>query len=219
MSKNQGEKFLGGEGDAWFLRNQDSLDRTLEDPSVKFIRYSLNEFRHEIFNVLEIGCGGGSKLSSLSSFFSAKGYGIDPSQKAINFAKKRYAASDDNLTFITGLATDLPYESEKFDFVFFGFCLYLLPPNEIFRAVAEADRVLRDGGFLAILDFDYGQLKVNPYKHANGISSYKNNYSTLFTTSGYYHQVSKWSFSLLGNSFVHDKDERLSIEVLYKELQ
>ena len=53
-------------------RNQDSLDRTLEDPSVKFIRYSLNEFRHEIFNVLEIGCGGGSKLSSLSSFLVPK---------------------------------------------------------------------------------------------------------------------------------------------------
>ena len=219
MSKNQGEKFLGGEGDEWFLRNQESLEGKLEEPSVKFIQYSLGEFRDEISNLLEIGCGGGAKLSILPSFFGAKGYGVDPSQKAIDFAKKRYTTSNGKLTFVTGLATDLPYESEKFDLVFFGFCLYLLPPNEVFRAVAEADRVLRAGGFLAILDFDYGQLMVNPYKHAEGVFTYKNNYAEIFTTSGYYHQVSRWSFSHFGNAFVHDKDERLSIEVLYKDSQ
>jgi ubiquinone/menaquinone biosynthesis C-methylase UbiE len=102
--------------------------------------------------------------------------------------------------------------------VFFGFCLYLVPPTEIFKAVAEANRVLRGGGFLAILDFDYGQFKVSSYKHAEGIFSYKNNYSRLFTSSGYFHQMSKWSYSHFGNSFTEDRDERVSIEVLFKEL-
>jgi ubiquinone/menaquinone biosynthesis C-methylase UbiE len=122
------------------------------------------------------------------------------------------------LDFQTGLATQLPYQDKKFDLVFFGFCLYLIEPNEIFKAVMEADRVLRNGGFLAILDFDYGQLCVNPYKHAPGIFSYKNHYSQIFTSSNYFHQISKWSFSHSDNSFTAEKDERLSIEVLYKEL-
>ncbi len=218
MSENQGQKFLDGEGDAWFLRNSQSLKITPAHPSIDFISLSLSPFRDEISTILEIGCGGGAKLSALSRIFAAKGCGIDPSKKAIEFARKEYRSSESDLSFVTGLATDLPYENEKFDFLYFGFCLYLLAPNEILKAVAEADRVLKTGGFLAIYDFDYGQLKINPYKHADGVFSYKNNYSKLFTSSGYYHQISKWSFSLSRNVFVPDKDERISIEVLYKEL-
>jgi ubiquinone/menaquinone biosynthesis C-methylase UbiE len=215
---SQSNLFLNGEGDAWFSRNSESAYESQTNVDISIICSTLAQFKSKISKILEIGCGGGAKVGTLSNYFDAEGHGIDPSKVAIESARSRLGASERKLHFQTGLATDLPFENNSFDLVFFGFCLYLVPPAEIFKAVMEADRVLKQGGFLAILDFDYGQLKVNPYKHAEGINSYKNNYSQLFTTSGYFHQVSKWSFSHFDDSFILDKDERLSIEVLYKEM-
>ena len=215
---SQSSLFLGGEGDAWFARNIESINVSPDAPDLRLIYSTLGSFRHEINNILEIGCSSGAKVRALSEYFESDGYGIDPSREAIKVASAKLSAPDIKLDFQTGLATQLPYEDKKFDLVFFGFCLYLVPPNEIFKVVMEADRVLRNGVFLAILDFDYGQLRVNPYKHAPGILSYKNNYSQIFTSLGYFHQIIKWSFCHSYNTFALDKDERLSIEVLYKEL-
>jgi ubiquinone/menaquinone biosynthesis C-methylase UbiE len=219
MSKHsQSNLFLGGEGDAWFLRNSDSLNTAPGFPDIDFITSTLSAYQNSISTILEIGCGEGSKLSALSKYFDSLGYGIDPSKKAIESASENYSQADSKLHFQTGIATNLPFKDNQFDLVFFGFCLYLVPPNEILGAAMEADRVLRKGGFLAILDFDYGQQKINNYKHADGINSYKNTYSKLFTSLEYFHQVSKWSFNHTDNSFAADKDERISIEVLYKEI-
>jgi ubiquinone/menaquinone biosynthesis C-methylase UbiE len=215
---SQSSLFLGGEGDAWFLRNSESLLTPSDSPDISFISSTLKAFQNSISTILEIGCGGGAKLSALSKCFDSLGYGIDPSKKAIQSAREKYSQTESKLHFETGISTNLPYEDNKFDLVFFGFCLYLVPPNEILRTAMEADRVLRKGGFLAILDFDYGQQKVNNYKHAEGVYSFKNTYSKLFTSLGNFHQVSKWSFSHTDNSFAVDKDERISVEVLYKEL-
>ena len=215
---SQSAKFLNGEGDAWYSRNLENSNTSQESIDVTFICSTLNSHKLQIRNILEIGCSSGLKVKTLSEKFNAFGYGIDPSNAAITSAGKYQEASDGKLEFVTGVATDLPYEDNKFDLVFFGFCLYLVPPNEIFKAITEADRVLKNGGFLAILDFDYGRLKINPYKHADGIYSYKNNYPALFTATGYFHQVSKWSFSQISSTFTEDRDERISIEILYKEL-
>ena len=217
MHESQSQIFENSEGNAWYTRNPKSNQITGNEQELDFIYSTLDPFRDQLSSILEIGCGGGAKLEALSKHFQASGFGIDPSVVAIKDATKRCSTIGSGLNFQTGLATDLPYDDGQFDLVFFGFCLYLVPPREIFRAVAEADRVLRNGGFLVILDFDYGSLKVNPYKHASSVFSFKNNYSELFTSSNYYHLVSKWSFSHFSMSFVSDKDERVAIEVLFKE--
>jgi ubiquinone/menaquinone biosynthesis C-methylase UbiE len=131
--------------------------------------------------------------------------------------KKASKLKDSQLNFSVGLATDLPYQDEMFDFVFFGFCLYLVPPAETYKAIMEANRVLKNGGFLAILDFDHGGLKVNPYKHATGVFTFKNDYSGMSLASNFYSLVSKWSFSLKGGFFTEERDERISVDVLFKE--
>ena len=217
--KSQSATFLEGEGDAWFSRNQQQLESS-DTPSidVDFICESLKPFRGSIQNILEIGCGSGKKLSQLTSHFKASGYGLDPSLMAINKAREITQLQDSKLSFEVGLATDLPYKDAQFDLVFFGFCLYLIPPLETYKAIMEANRVLKWGGFLAILDFDYGSLKINPYKHAEGVFTHKNNYSQIFTSSGYYSILSKWSLNHTSDFFSLDREERVSIEVLYKEV-
>ena len=124
---SQSSLFLEGEGDAWFARNPENLSAPADSPDISFICSTLQSFSHEISSILEIGCGGGAKVSLLSKYFQSDGYGIDPSKQAIKTATEIASPSEIKLAFQTGVATQLPYEDNKFDLVFFGFCLYLVP--------------------------------------------------------------------------------------------
>ncbi|NDF03435.1 MAG: class I SAM-dependent methyltransferase, partial [Actinobacteria bacterium] len=157
--------------------------------------------------------GNGTKLNDLCSFFQASGSGIDPSTEATDNGKKLFK----ELKLSVAIASDLPYEDDCFDLVYFGFCLYLLDRNDVLKAVAECDRVLKTGGFLAILDFDPKQRSKNPYHHKPGMFSYKNSYSDFFTAGGHYYLVAKESFSDESNHFDINSDKRISVCILYKE--
>jgi len=52
-----------------------------------------------------------------------------------------------------GSADDLPFESDSFDGVIFGFCLYLCDHEDLFKIAQEADHVLRKKSWLVIKDF------------------------------------------------------------------
>lgn len=215
---SQSEIFLNGEGDAWFHHNQDKIEaRDGATKELTFIFDTLNDFSGEVNKILEIGCGSGTKLRKLSDYFNASGSGIDPSKIAIEEAQHTVGRHNPPLDFQVGIASELPFERDSFDIVFFGFCLYLIPPAEIFQAVKEADRVLKNGGFLIILDFDYGGLKINQYVHTSEVLTYKNSYAQLFTSSNYYSLISKWSFNHETSYFTKVRDERISVEILFKE--
>ena len=80
-----------------------------------------------------------------------------------------------------------------FDFIYFGFCLYLVDRNLINDSLSEANRCLKPGGFLAIKDFDYGSTHVNKYKHKKSMKSFKEDYTDYFIKLGY-KLVSKESY-------------------------
>jgi ubiquinone/menaquinone biosynthesis C-methylase UbiE len=83
--------------------------------------------------------------------------GLDPS--AVFIAKAReLAGCIPNLRFEEGVANNLPYDGGTFDVVIFHTCLSHVPSPEI--ALAEAHRVLRQGGYLAIFDGDYASATV-----------------------------------------------------------
>ena len=210
---SQSDAFLESEGDNWFERNQAALHSESSHFATDTVKRVLQGFNSDINNILEIGCGNGTKLNDLCSFFQASGSGIDPSTEATENGKKLYT----DLNLSVAIASDLPYENDFFDLVYFGFCLYLLDRNDVLKAVAECDRVLKTGGFLAILDFDPKQRSKNPYHHKPGMFSYKNSYSDFFTAGGHYYLVAKESFSHEANHFDINSDERISVCILYKE--
>ena len=210
---SQSDAFLESEGDNWFERNKSALINESSHFGTDTIKRVLQGFNSDINNILEIGCGNGAKLNDLCSFFQASGSGIDPSTEATENGKKLYT----DLNLSVAIASDLPYENDFFDLVYFGFCLYLLDRNDVLKAVAECDRVLKTGGFLAILDFDPKQRSKNPYHHKPGMFSYKNSYSDFFTAGGHYYLVAKESFSHESKHFDINSDERISVCILYKE--
>ena len=218
MQIKQSQIFVEGEGDSYFQRNQNNMDSATDQYCIGKLIECLSPFSKDIKQILEVGCSTGIKLRQLCKNFNASGFGIDPSSKAIevgNLENQREGKRHINLQ--VGTADILPVENQSMDLVFFGFCLYLLDRSDIFRAIAEADRVLKPGRFIAILDFDPNGRSKNPYSHKPGIFSYKNSYADLFTSSGHYHLVSKFSFSHANTFFSADNYERVALQVLYKE--
>jgi ubiquinone/menaquinone biosynthesis C-methylase UbiE len=209
---SQSRLFLDGEGDNWFERNKKSISETENFYEIEIIKRVLSSF-DSIQNILEIGCGNATKLNNLCSYFNAQGSGIDPSALAIENGIGLFK----NLKLSVGTASNIPYKENAFDLVFFGFCLYLIDRDDIFKVISESDRVLKKGGFLVIFDFDPAQRHKTPYHHKFGIFTYKTSYSEFFTNSGHYSLVAKESFSHHENHFSLNSDERISLSILYKE--
>jgi SAM-dependent methyltransferase len=103
--------------------------------------------------VAEVGCGPGPVTRALASRPGVGDVvGVDPS--AVFIEKGRELARDLlNLTFVEGDARALPLEDSSFDVVVFHTTLCHIPGPEL--ALAEASRVLVDGGHLAVFDGDY----------------------------------------------------------------
>lgn len=217
----QSTTFLDGEADNYFLRNKAALDSRATSEKgffeIDWLGQVLTPFKDKISSILEIGCSNGVNLERMCGLLHAKGNGIDPSKLAVTEGNLKFAGGE-RIQLHTGTASSLPFETQSFDFVYFGFCLYLLDRSDLFSAIAEADRVLRSGGFLAITDFDPIHRHKRPYHHKDGVFSFKQDYSKLFTESGVYYLVWKNSFSHRQLFFDEDGNERISTTLLFKEI-
>jgi len=217
---NQSDTFLEGEGDNYFRRNQATLDSVAAtwgkvSSEIDWVCQALSPFKSKIQSVLEIGCADGLKLERICNLLDANGSGIDPSKLAVTEGNRKLG--EGRIKLHHGTASTLPFEAQSFDFVYFGFCLYLLDRSDLFSAIAEADRVLKTGGFLAITDFDPIHRHKRPYHHNEGVFSFKQDYARFFTEGGMYYLVSKNSFSHRQTFFDADGNERISTAILFKE--
>jgi SAM-dependent methyltransferase len=208
----QRDIFLAGEGDAYFIRNlsQYNATRANEDSSTLSVvrRYVTKDSK-----LLEIGCANGLNLERLRRTVGCAGSGIDPSLAAIDAGRRDFPLLD----LRRGTGDALPFADESFDLVWFGFCLYVIDRSLLPRVVAESDRVLRNGGYLAIVDFDPPQPLRRTYSHARGVITYKMDHTRLFLGFPHYVLAEKRSFSHHGNEFETDGDERLAVQVLHKD--
>lgn len=95
-------------------------------------------------HVLEVGCGRGDTLAALA----ARGCvctGTDPSQEMIDLCRQY-----DGIDFRIGTAERLTFPGESFDLVFSMQVLEHLHPDDVPLHFAEALRVLRRGGTVAV---------------------------------------------------------------------
>ena len=215
----QKDIFLTGEGDNWYARNLDYIQTTNNFVEISFLQEYLKNLPIK-FPFLEIGCGGGNRTIAISRALNCLGYGIDPSQraieKAIESARKEGVGDSEVVNFKIGTADHLDFGDNFFDFVYFGFCLYLIDRNLIEVVVREANRVLKHNGYLAILDFHSEIPRGNPYKHDLRITSYKDDYSSYFEKLNY-SRVAHLSLLESGElGFSSDPDKQIAFSLLKK---
>uniref|UniRef100_UPI004037461C class I SAM-dependent methyltransferase n=1 Tax=Polaromonas sp. TaxID=1869339 RepID=UPI004037461C len=194
-----------------FERSREELQGHSFAP-ISWICGQLDPFRDDITSVLEIGSSNGAKLRQICRTLDCAGSGIDPSQLAVDDGNAK-----GDLDLRVGTSAVLPFEANSFDVVYFGFCMYLLDRVDLLPSVAEANRVLKSGGFLVVTDFDPAHQHKRAYHHTDGVFTHKQDYSACFNSTGMYHLVAKRSFSINGQDFAVNPDDRVSTVILYKE--
>ena len=113
----------------------------------------------------------------------------------------------------------MPFGSDSFDIVIFGFCLYLCDREDLFRIAQEADRVLKKKSWLIINDFFSQTPTSSNYRHKAGLYSFKMDYRKLFDWHPAYtcftHQLDHHNQS----GFTDDTKEWVSTSVLRKYIE
>jgi SAM-dependent methyltransferase len=180
----QDRLFSDFEGDRWFQRNQrllNAFDTSADLPLKLIFLYGLTPER-----VLEIGAANGFRLAAIHQRTGAETVAVEPSAQAVLNGK----ASFPFITFIRGTASAVPLR-DAFDLVIVNFVFHWIDRQSVLRAVAEVDRLVRDGGYLLIGDFQpVNQVQVR-YHHLEDqeVYTYKQNYAATFLASALYHPV------------------------------
>jgi ubiquinone/menaquinone biosynthesis C-methylase UbiE len=134
------------------LRAADTQQRAMLDAYLSEIDFAVSA------RVLEIGCGTGAVARVLSSHRDvAEVVGVDPSPVFIAKARE-LGGRQAPVVFEEGDGRALRFPDEDFDAVVLHTTLCHVPQPE--RVLAEASRVLRGGGSLAVCDGDYATITV-----------------------------------------------------------
>jgi ubiquinone/menaquinone biosynthesis C-methylase UbiE len=105
--------------------------------------------------VLEVGCGTGHSLLSLSQQVGPAGrvYGLDLSDGMLGQARSRLNRSGMGqwTTLQCGDAAHLPFPAESFDALFMSFTLELFDTPELPMVLEECQRVLKQDGRISVV--------------------------------------------------------------------
>jgi ubiquinone/menaquinone biosynthesis C-methylase UbiE len=103
--------------------------------------------------LLDVGCGFGGTIQQINAANSdmyLTGLNIDPRQLEAAEAQTE-PANGNRIDWVEGDACQLPFEDNSFDRILAVECIFHFPSREKF--LAEAARVLKPGGYLAVSDF------------------------------------------------------------------
>ena len=180
----QDDIFRQTEGDRWFARNRGALGAF--DPSLDLPLRLLELYDMHPRSVIEIGAANGFRLGAIERRSGARCVALEPSADAIRDGQARFPA----LTFIRGSADSVPVK-ESFDLVIVNFVFHWIDRVSLLRSVGEVDRLISDGGFLIIGDFQPANFMRARYHHLkeSEVYTYKQDYAALFESAGLYHPV------------------------------
>jgi len=104
--------------------------------------------------ILEIGCGTGNGLVTLSKEIDQTNsiFGLDLSEGMLRKSKQKFQAIGlSNIQLQQAHARFLPYEDYVFSGIILGFTLELFPDEEIPLVLAECERILQPAGRIVVI--------------------------------------------------------------------
>jgi ubiquinone/menaquinone biosynthesis C-methylase UbiE len=212
--KSQKEIFSEKEADSWLERNRRALASF--DPETDAIVGHLRPHLTPGLSVAEVGCALAGRTAALAKITGGCGFGVDPSAQAMAEAARLHP----QLAFRQATADALPWDVHSIDILIYGFCLSLCDRTDLFRIAAEGDRVLKNDGLLAILDFHPPLPYRNAYSHQPGVFSYKMDNARLWSWNLVYVEISREIFNhharAASAEYPFAPDERIAVSILKK---
>jgi len=214
---SQKEAFLEFEADGWFQRNKNYIfNYSTENDR---ILSCLKNYSMSPLSVLEVGCSAGYRLNGIKKIYpDSNVYGVEPSKEAIEYGKLKYP----DVSFLHSTADDLShFKDETFDLVIVGFVFYVVDRGLLIKSIAEIDRVLKNKGFIVLIDFFSEATVKRNYHHINdpGAFSFKQNYDEIFTATRLYHLLDRSTYSSATNEINASEEFQnlISISLLKKD--
>jgi len=192
---NQTKEFINGEADAWYCRNRAQLGKDYEeDPVFRFIE------RHNIkgSRVLDLGGADGHRLRELyRRGRMVDGVGIDPSGLAIQTGVALNKAEGFPISLFVGTATDMPLSVKciEYDLVVLAFVCHWVAREDLAWTIASIDLMVAPGGAILLADFWAARPTKVPYRHREGIWTYKQRYLDCFLSLGTYQKEAELWFN------------------------
>ena len=115
-----------------------------------------------------------------------------------------------------GTADKLPFKDKSMDILIFGFCLYVCDNEDLFQIASEANRVLKNRSWIAILDFWSSFPIKNIYSHDPTMNSFKNNRNLMFDWHPCFEVVSQKIVKHKFNYFTDNNNEKVSVSLIRK---
>lgn len=121
------------------------------------VRYSTNsEIAGELLDlegkmVADIGCGEG-RFTRILAARAAHVTGIDVNEDSLARAREHPDNADMNITWRHAPAEDMPFDDASLDVVVFSNSLHHVAPEMMAKAMEEAQRVLKPGGLLYVME-------------------------------------------------------------------
>jgi ubiquinone/menaquinone biosynthesis C-methylase UbiE len=180
---NQTKIFVKDEADNYFSRNE-KKHFLIKDDAILDIYEKC--FSKKKIDVLEIGCSDGWRLNIIKERHKADVFGVEPSVKAVNKARKKFGLK--NIMTSTADAFSFDY---KFDLILIPFVFHWIDRSLLLRSVCNIDKHLNNGGFLLINDFWQTGFKKTIYHHRKDVDiwTYKQDYSKIFSVIGTYKDI------------------------------
>ena len=129
-----------------------------------FAEYKVNKVKewlplineNNIKNVLDFGCGLGLAEIYFERYFpKSKLYGVDVSEKSIDYAQK---IPLNNTEFCVYDGNKIPFESDRFDIVFSAGTFHHIPMDKHLGLMKEINRVLTSKGIFFLFELN----RINP---------------------------------------------------------
>jgi len=164
------ENFLYEQNYWWFLGRRRIVNNLIKKYFYPVRKKAPPEFSNGVHKksdvlALDIGCGTGIILNDLGAY--AVPVGIDPSEIAMEFTKKR-----GHKNLVCGDACNLPFKGEVFDLITILGVLYNKGIKSDDTAIKETWRVLKKGGVLIIDEAAYSSLQSKHNVSVGGMRRY-----------------------------------------------
>jgi ubiquinone/menaquinone biosynthesis C-methylase UbiE len=142
--------------------------------------------------LVDLGCGTASLSLALAERMNGQGriIGIDTSARQLERAKEKILSSPVSIELRNGSASELPFEDGTIDGICMCQVLHALPDDVRAGMLSESSRVLKKGGFFALVDWSRPRLGYTAAVWAPSLLGFRHShnwqgtYPSLFETFG-----------------------------------